>query len=610
MFKRQSNTFRVLIADENPSMHREFKKILAFNAAPAHSSKPAKAAFKIDSVESGAQAIKLVEKSLRDDAPFALLFVDMQMPLGTHSIHMIKKIWQLDKNIQVIICSSTDLAWDDITREFGVADNLMMIQKPFDQTELRQLAYVLARKWEFMQVHIMHQKLLEGQLEQTEKEYHHAITHDALTNLPNRLLLVDRINHAISHAGHTKNIFALFQLNIDRFALINDTLGRKTGDQLLQGIASRLGMLCEAWDATLARLNGDEFVIVLEHVRNDEQVTFFVEKILDAVKAPFILGNQEFVVTACVGAALYPKDGGDAEKLLKNINIALHKAKERALDGFQFYSADMTTHSLERLKLENQLRKAITLNQFLLYYQPQFDLMTGEFTGVEALVRWRHPEKGIVAPAEFLALLEESGLIVPLGEWILETACAQNVAWQKAGLKPFRVAVNLSMQQFMQTNFIDTVKHILYKTKLPPEFLELELTENMIIHYQDTIEKIHALKNMGIKIALDDFGSGFSSISYLKKLPLDRIKIDREFIKNIDIKSDDEAIIRAIIALAKSLNLRVLAEGIESIAQMNFLTSHECHEVQGSWLGHALPPEQLVEILQKAKVKMAELHAK
>ncbi len=612
MFKQRSSHFRVLIIDSDQTIHHELEKILVVpqknhGFAPQKDDNNFFPAFQIDLAVHFIDVVNLIMTSLKNGTPYAIAFINEKKEIK-ESLQVIKDIWQMDKNIQIAFCMKhVDDSWDQLINQFGFEDDLMFVEKPFVASTVRQLTCVLAKKWQIMQLQIMHQKLLEGQLEQTEKEYQHSLTHDPVTNLPNRLLLVDRINHAISHANHVQTIFSLFLINIDRFVLINDSLGRVVGDQLLRGLAGRLKALTEEWDATLARVDGDEFIILLENINNDEQTTFFIEKLLQLVKSPFTINQQEFSVTACVGIGLFPKDGSDAETLLKNIDIALLKAKEQGPNSFQFYRSNMTSHSLEQLKLENQLRKAFELNQFLLYYQPQFDLKTREFISVEALVRWQHPEKGIISPIEFISSTEESGLIVPLGEWVLETACRQCVAWQKSGLKPFRIAVNMAQRQVGQSNFVDVVKHVLHKTKLDPQFLELELTENMIINSEDTIEKIKQLKKMGIKIALDDYGSGFSSISYLKKVPLDRIKIDREYIQNILINSDDEAIVCAIIALAKSLNLRVLAEGVESVEQINFLLKNDCNEVQGSWLGVALPPEELEAMLGKAKVKMTEL---
>lgn len=394
---------------------------------------------------------------------------------------------------------------------------------------------------------------------------------------------------------------AVMLIDLDRFKVINDTLGHAIGDRLLQEVAQRLTGCLREGD-TVARLGGDEFMLLLPGVEHTKSTIKIVQKILETFKSPFYFNDHELHITTSIGIALYPDDGEDAQTLLKNADTALHRAKEQGRNNYQFYTSTMNATALERLSLEGKLRHALEREEFVVYYQPQVSLSTGQIVGMEALVRWRHPDLGLIPPMKFIPLAEETGLIIPLGFWVLRTACAQNKAWQKAGYPPLRVAVNLSTRLFKQQTFIQVVAQTLHETGLDPDYLELELTEGIIMeNIETTITTLKELKKMGVHISVDDFGTGYSSLAYLKRFPIDTLKIDRSFVLDITTDPDDAMIAMLIINVAHHLKLRVIAEGVETKEQLAFLRSHGCDEIQGYLFSRPLPAEEFVRLLQERR---------
>ncbi len=421
--------------------------------------------------------------------------------------------------------------------------------------------------------------------------------YDALTGLPNRVLLQDRLHQAIIEANRHERLVALLFMDLDRFKSINDTLGHERGDLLLKKVAQRLQSCVRPGD-TVARPGGDEFIVVLADVAHVDDVSRVTHKIIDVFSLPFEIGGRELFVTCSIGITLYPFDDRDIETLYRNADAAMYHAKDEGGNNFQFYSAEMNAQSFKHLVLENALRRAIERDELRLHYQPQVDLHSGRMVGAEALVRWQHPELGLVSPADFILLAEETGLIVPIGEWVLRQACAQARAWQDAGLPPLRVAVNLSARQFRQKNLLDVITTALQHVDLEPKWLEVEVTESLVMgDVNRAIDVLRGLERMGVSVAMDDFGTGYCSLSYLRRLPIDVIKIDRSFIEHIPDNPDDVAIATAIIALAKSLQLTVVAEGVETQAQLNFLRQHGCDTAQGYYYSRPLPPEDFVRFL-------------
>jgi diguanylate cyclase (GGDEF)-like protein/PAS domain S-box-containing protein len=438
---------------------------------------------------------------------------------------------------------------------------------------------------------------------QAEERIEYMAYYDALTRLPNRALFMQRLARAVLAAQRQGGIVGLLFLDLDSFKRINDTLGHRVGDLLLQGVAERLRSCVRPGDlvargqaepATVARLGGDEFTVLLTEIDEPAQAARVAQRILETLTHPFILDGHEVFVTASVGMTIFPADGQDVESLLKNADLAMYAVKEEGRNGCQFFSAAMNAAAVMRLTTENELRRALERQEFVVHYQPQVDITTRRVVGVEALLRWHHPTRGLIAPAEFIAIAEETGLVVPLGEWVLRTACAQARAWQQEGLAPLRMSVNLSSRQFSQRSLAATVAAALAATGLPPGVLELELTERAVMQPSEwTMTALQALKGMGVRLAIDDFGTGYSSLGSLKKFPIDTLKIDRSFVEGLPGNLDNAAIVRAVVALARSLNLAVVGEGVETAAQAAFLRDQGCIEQQGFLLGRPAPPEEL-----------------
>ncbi len=430
-----------------------------------------------------------------------------------------------------------------------------------------------------------------------EENLEYQATHDILTDLPNRVKLLERLDVAIKTSLLNSSQFAVLFLDLDRFKLINDSLSHEVGDELLRTTAKRLLSAMRRED-TLARLGGDEFVIIFMNIHEKTIIEKKVRDLLGLFQKPFDIANRAVTITSSIGISLYPKDGKTIGELLRNADAAMYRAKAHKSNNFQFYTPEMNKLSLEELDKEMELRQAIINKEFILYYQPQVHLTNKKIVAVEALIRWKHPKKGILLPIDFILLAEETGLIIPIGEWVLQTACAQNKAWQDAGFPPMRIAVNISSQQIMQSDIIKTISTVLKETGLKPEYLELELTENVLLSNKEIIRVITELKKLGVAIAIDDFGTGYSSLSYLHKIPLDRLKIDASFVQHIQSATDDEVIIRAIIAMAHSLHLEVLAEGVETENQLSFLKNEACADVQGFYLSKALTSQELETVLK------------
>ncbi|HEY0844685.1 MAG TPA: EAL domain-containing protein [Noviherbaspirillum sp.] len=421
-----------------------------------------------------------------------------------------------------------------------------------------------------------------------EAQIRHQATHDALTGLPNRNLLADRLQQTIHHACRNGSVAAVAFIDLDQFKLINDSLGHPVGDELLRTVAGRLTSCMRAAD-TVARQGGDEFVIVLGEQRSTETVTDTVRRIVEAVAAPLVISGLELQITCSIGISLYPADGDDAATLLRNADSAMYKAKEMGRNRFEYFAADMNRHASERLEMLNSLRQAIAHQEFVLQYQPKVHLASGKVVGAEALIRWNSVARGMVSPAHFIPLAEESGLIVAVGEWVLRTACAQNVAWQRAGYPPIPVSVNLSPRQLVRDDIVGVVADALQESGLAPEYLELEITETVVMRDVDkSLAILKKLKALGVRISIDDFGTGYSSLNYLKRFPVDTLKIDRSFVSDIATDQDDAAIVKAVISLAHILNLRVVAEGVEEEQQRRFLMENGCDEVQGYHFGRPL----------------------
>ena len=439
----------------------------------------------------------------------------------------------------------------------------------------------------------------------TERKQHDArleyqASHDSLTGLPNRSLLHDRIEQAVGKARRDGHLVAVVFVDLDHFKLINDSLGHHVGDRLLLEVADRL-VACVRGHDSVARQGGDEFVIVLTEQHDENEIIAIVSRLLDSISQPWVDEGQEYGLSCSVGISCYPQDGDDPDALLRCADAAMYKAKASGRSTYHFYTPELNQAISERLELENSLRHALERDEFIVYYQPRIEVASGRIVGTEALIRWNCPGKGLVPPDSFIPIAEETGLIIPIGQWILQEACRQNSAWQCAGLPPISISVNLSPIQFRHAGLVDSVADALAQAGLDPACLELELTESFVMHDAERINvAMHALKALGVDIAVDDFGTGYSSLSYLKRFPVDRLKVDKSFVRDIDSDPDDAAIVRAIITLGHALGLKVVAEGVETRAHHEFLRRHGCDELQGYYFSRPVPATEMEALLRNA----------
>ena len=434
-----------------------------------------------------------------------------------------------------------------------------------------------------------------------ERRITHVAQHDVLTGLPNRSLLQDRLGQAVAYSMRCAHPVWVMLIDLDRFKFVNDSMGHKAGDVLLMTVAARLRGALRDTD-TVARLSGDEFVVILTEHEDQKLSVDVVQRLMDSVAQPVMLGIKEFFVTCSIGVAVFPTDGAPAESLIEHADIAMYRAKKLGRNNFQFYTPAMNEEATERVRIESALRNALERDEFVLHYQPQVDLASGEIVGMEALIRWQHPEMGMVAPNRFIGVAEETGLIVQIGAWVMREACQQNQAWQQAGLGKLRVAVNLSARQFGAPNLIAEIRAVLAETGLPPACLEIELTESLFMSDVTlAVELLHAMKALGINLSIDDFGTGYSSLSYLSRFPIDVLKIDRSFVAEITRDSNDAAIVASIIALAHNLKLAVIAEGVETEEQLDYLRRHGCDEMQGYYFSRPLPAGEFEALLRQQR---------
>jgi diguanylate cyclase (GGDEF)-like protein len=476
--------------------------------------------------------------------------------------------------------------------ELGADD---YITKPFTRAEL--LGAIASRLKKQAAV----QERYHTELQQAKEQLDYLIHNDSLTNLPNRLALRERFKQVQPTDANNEQLVTVLCLGLDRFNQINDNLGHTVGDLLIKAVGERITSCIGSQDI-VARLNADQFAIILAMTQHKKEAGNIAQTMLESLSQIFRLAGQEIFITASIGIALYPRDGAEIEQLLNHANTAMTQAKQHGGDQYEFYSAAFNIGSSDRLALQASLRHALEREELQVYYQPQVNLKTGEIIGAEALVRWQHPERGLVSPDKFIPLAEETGLIVPIGEWVLQTACKQTKHWQTAGFPSLRVAVNLSSRQFSQIDLRKQLVQILMDTGLDPKFIELELTESMLVQNTEVaIRRLNALKSLGVEIAIDDFGTGYSSLSYLQQFPFDILKIDRCFIRNITENANNAAITKAIIEMAKSLNLKLIAEGVETEAELSFVCKHQCDAMQGYLFSRPVPAHDFEQLLSIRK---------
>jgi diguanylate cyclase (GGDEF)-like protein len=515
-----------------------------------------------------------------------MAFVDMRMPPGWDGLETIERLWAIDPDVQVVICSAhSDYDWIEVVARLDNSDKLLVVKKPFEAIEVLQCANALTRKWQNERIVRRQVETLEQAvdartqgLETANKQLRHLATHDALTGLPNRVLMDDRLSQSIVLADRQGQTFAVLLVDLDRFKLVNDSLGHRAGDELLKEVAQRLKSVVRDVD-TVARLGGDEFVLIVTPSPERDAPQQVAKRIIDAMQPSVRIAGIEIHTSPSIGIAFYPGDATTIETLLAHADAAMYCAKQRGRNNFQCFMPGMNTATQEKVRLESDLRVALEQRQFELHYQPKVNTATGVMHGAEALLRWQHPVRGSIPPAEFIPIAEESGLIGSIGAWVVREACRQARAWQVAGLPPLRVAVNLSASQFRQGNIVEMIGDALDQAGLEPRFLEVELTESAVMSDpEESIAILEKLSTMGVLVSVDDFGTGYSSMSYLRRFPIDKLKIDRGFISEIMSRSEDASIVRAIISLAHSLKLKVVAEGVESTEQLEFLKTLGCDQ--------------------------------
>jgi diguanylate cyclase (GGDEF)-like protein len=546
-------------------------------------------------------AVAAVRESIASDDPFAVVFLDMRMPPGPDGVWAAQRIRELDPAIEIVVCTAySDVDPGEIGGIVPPEEKLSYLQKPFHPHEVRQMSISLASKW------------------RAEHRIVKLAYFDALTGLPNREQSRSRLSSALAAAQENKRMMAVLYLDLDNFKRVNDTLGHAVGDELLTVVAARLRHSLRSNDGPgrdlessprsnhIGRLGGDEFIVLLPNIRSAEDAAAAAARLIADLQAPMRLALHSLVITPSVGISLYPSDGVDVDTLLRNADLAMYFAKRKGPGMHAFFEAAMNDAALHRFTLEAKLRGALERGEFTLHYQPQFDVGTGTVAGMEALLRWTNADLGVVAPVEFIPVAEETGLILPIGEWVLRTACRQAKAWLDEGLPFGRMAVNVSGQQFVLKDFSATVAAILAETGLTPSMLELEITESVVMNDEAWAEvALRQLKGLGVQLAIDDFGTGYSSFGRLRHFAVDRLKIDQSFMTSLLECSDDRAIAAAIIAMSRSLRINVTAEGVESFPQLLFLQEHDCHEAQGFLFSRALPAAEARQLLSRAAETVA-----
>ena len=596
------DAYREILVDSDPSQEmagfRELRSRL-FRKAPSESGRTRTAARSVtfdavfrDQAEAGVAAVK---EGLDRNEPFAVVFLDVRMPPGKDGVWAATQIRELDPAVEIVICTAySDADPCEIGGMVPPEDKLSYLQKPFHPHEVRQMCIALASKW------------------RAERRIVRLAYFDTLTGLPNREQSSTRLSAALQAAKENGRMLAVLYLDLDNFKRVNDTLGHAAGDHLLCVVADRLrGSLRYGADAKIAtggnarpgdiaRLGGDEFLVLLPNLRGTVDTGAIAERLILAVREPIQLGSNSLVVTPSIGIATYPQDGSDSATLLRNADLAMYFAKRRSPGTFAFFDVSMNSQVLHRFTIEERLRGALERNEFSLVFQPQFDVRTGNISGIEALLRWTNSELGAVSPAEFIPVAEETGLIHPIGRWALHNACRQAQKWHAEGLPVGRIAVNVSGRQFALAEYPQEVAQVLKDTGLDPAMLELEITESTVMSDEAWAEKaIAQLKALGVTLAIDDFGTGYSSFGRLRNFAVDRLKIDRSFVTSITDCNDDRAIAAAIIAMSKSLRIQVTAEGVESYPQLAFLQEQNCQDAQGFLLSRPLQADAAHELLRR-----------
>ena len=642
---------RILIVDDTPSIHEDFRKLLGAAGEDRSSLKSVRAAllggdddsckpgslsiatrprYELDSAFQGQEALQKVQAAVEAGRPYAMAFVDMRMPPGWDGLETVQNLWAADPHLQIAICTAySDYSWDEIINKLGLTDQLLLLKKPFDIAEAWQMACAMTKKWTLSRQAEMKTRELGdlvkdrtrelnktndrlqheiNERRQAEERLRHNALHDILTDLPNRALLTERLDRCVLRAQRQEDYhFAVLFMDLDNFKFVNDSLGHRSGDKLLIGIASRLTACLRALDTTArpldrtaARLGGDEFVILLDGIKSLENAKLVAQRVHEILKAPFDLDGQQLIATMSIGITMDDPEVTDADTYMLNADTALYEAKRRGKGNSAVFDGDLRANTADRLRLEMDLRQAIECRQLRTYYQPIVSIETGKIHSLEALVRWQHPQRGLLMPESFISIAETSPLIVDIGKWILRDACAQVCEWRlkHADHRNLTVSVNLSARQLASQEIVQTVRQVLEETGLEPGGLCLEITETMVLSNASEVALIiNKIRDMGVAVHLDDFGTGYSSLSYLHDLPVSAIKIDRSFIKNMSLDGRHAATIQAIVSLARNRGIQVIAEGIETPEQLAQVQALECDYVQGFYFSKPVEPDQIDRLI-------------
>ncbi|SIN80168.1 EAL domain-containing protein [Halodesulfovibrio marinisediminis] len=614
MYSVNYSSIKILVADDEPDILDSYRLILApnthstssavnnlknklFGSSSGTPSCQPEPSFDVVYTPSAKKAVQAVQESIEVNAPFAIAFIDMRMPPGPNGAWAASQIRALDPQIEIVISTAyTDFTPEELSTLVPPAGKMFYLQKPFHPYEVRQLALALGHKW------------------QAEKEITQVAYHDNLTGLPNRAYFLSEIKKAVSFARMHKEMLALLFIDLDKFKRINDALGHDAGDELLCSVAEKIKNCLRSSDTvsrfgeegvastTIARLGGDEFTVLLTNLKHQDNAFSVARRIQEELAKPIDIANHQLIITPSIGISLYPKDSRDNLALLKHADLAMYFAKNKGRNNIQFYENSMDEKAMLRLDLESELRLAIDRNELSLNFQPQISLTTREVTGLEALLYWESSSLGIIPSNEFIPVAEESGLIIPIGEWGLQTACQQVKNWIDAGINIERISIPISDMQFTKTNFSRTVSTILAETQLSPSVLELEILESSLAKDIDmTSNTLNELKALGLKIAVNNFGTGYSLLNYLEQFPIDRLKINKTYVKALTRNPEDQIIITAILEMGKRKNIKVTAKGVETSEQLQLLQRKECSEGQGRYFHQPMNVEETEKFMLEQK---------